>query len=55
MYNMILVCRIGEAPALANALKMVCASILQEDGVVRGITNLGDRVLNKTLKSGEGL
>jgi ribosomal protein S6 len=32
-------------------LKMVSTTILSEGGVVRGYTNLGDRVLPKNIKS----
>ena len=54
LYELVLVCRIGESSALATALKRITSGILQEGGVVRNINNIGDRVLTKNLTSKEG-
>jgi ribosomal protein S6 len=54
-YNLVMICRVGESQSLGSLLKTVSTSILQEGGVVRGFTNLGDRVLPKTLKSQDGV
>ena len=55
LYELVLVCKIGESHALASCLKAVSASILQEGGVVRGFNNLGDRVLTKNMRSEDGV
>ena len=55
LYELVLVCRMGESQAMANLIKAVSATILQEGGVVRGYTNLGDRVLVKTYKTPDGI
>ena len=51
LYEMVMVCKMGESASMATLLKNVSTVILQEGGVVRGISNLGDRVLCKNLKS----
>ena len=51
LYELVMVCRMGESTALSQMLKMVSTTILSEGGVVRGYSNLGDRVLPKNIKS----
>ena len=51
LYELVIVCKIGESQHLASMLKTVSSVILQEGGVVRGFTNLGDRVLVKNFRS----
>ena len=53
LYEMIMVCKVGESVHMASLLKNVSTVILQEGGVVRGVSNLGDRVLCKNLKSSD--
>jgi ribosomal protein S6 len=55
LYELVMVCRMGESQALGSLLKAVTACVLQEGGVVRGYTNLGDRVLVKNLTSQDGI
>jgi ribosomal protein S6 len=55
LYELVLVCRMGESGALATALKRISSTILQEGGVVRNINNIGDRVLTKNLSSKDGI
>ena len=55
LYELVMVCRMGESHNLATLLKTVSATILQEGGVVRGYQNMGDRVLVKNLKSVDGV
>ena len=55
LYEMVMICKLGEQANLATLLKNVSAAILQEGGVVRGFTNLGDRVLTKNLRSQDGV
>ena len=52
---MVMVCRLGESHAMASMLKGLSTVILQEGGVVRGISNLGDRVLCKNMKTVDGV
>ena len=54
LYQMVVICKVGESHALGTMLKAVSAAILQEGGIVRGFENLGDRVLTKNLKSQHG-
>ena len=54
LYELVLVCRISEPAKLKTMLKGISNVILTEGGVVRGFTNLGDRVLTKSLKSIDG-
>lgn len=51
LYELVIVCKMGESQHLASMLKAVSTVILQEGGVVRGFTNLGDRVLVKNYRS----
>ena len=54
LYELVLVCRISEPARMKAMLKSLSTVILTEGGVVRGFTNLGDRVLTKTLNSIDG-
>ena len=45
LYEMVMVCRMCEQQPMTQLLRQVSKSILSEGGVVRGFTNLGDRVL----------
>jgi len=51
---MVMVCRMAEQQPMTQLLRQVSKSILSEGGVVRGFTNLGDRVLvrNRTTEDG---
>lgn len=44
---MVMVCRMGEQHAMSTLLRTVSKTVLAEGGVVRGFTNLGDRVLTR--------
>jgi ribosomal protein S6 len=55
LYELVLICRMGESSALATCLKRISSGILQEGGVVRNINNIGDRVLVKNLSSKDGI
>ena len=55
LYEMIMIVKLGEQANLATLLKNVSGAILQEGGIVRGFTNLGDRVLTKNLRSLDGV
>ena len=54
LYELVLVCRIGEPSKMKQLLKVLSNTILSEGGVVRGFTNLGDRILTKSLHSTDG-
>eukprot|EP00347_Sterkiella_histriomuscorum_P012200 403369512 len=54
-YEMIMLCKVGESQAMATLVKNVSTTILQQGGVVRGIDNLGDRVISKTMKAQDGM
>ena len=41
LYELIMICKLGEQASLSALLKSVSAAILQEGGVVRGFQNLG--------------
>ena len=47
LYEMVMVCRMGEQHAISTLLNSVSKTILAEGGVVRGFKNLGDRVLTR--------
>ena len=55
LYEMIMVCRMAEQGAMTNLLRVVSNSILTEGGVVRGFTNLGDRVLTRNQATEDGV
>jgi len=55
LYELVMICRMGESSALANSLKSVSTMILENGGVVRQVNNLGDRVLTKNYKSRDGI
>jgi ribosomal protein S6 len=55
LYELTMVCRMGESNALSSLLKAVSTTVLQEGGVVRGYRNLGDRVMPKNLRSVDGI
>ena len=44
---MVMVCRMAEQQAMTQLLRSISLAILQEGGVVRSFTNLGDRVLTR--------
>ena len=54
LYEMVMVCRMAEQAQMTQLLKNVSRAILAEGGVVRGFSNLGDRILtrNKTTEDG---
>jgi ribosomal protein S6 len=54
LYEMIVVCRLGETQAIANLIKTLVVSIYQEGGVVRRFVNMGDRITQKNLKAKDG-
>ena len=54
LYEMIILCKIGESQALANLIKNMVTVIYQEGGVVRKVVNLGDRISDKSYKSKDG-
>ena len=54
LYEMIVLCRIGESQALANLIKNMVTAIYQEGGVVRKVVNLGDRISDKSYKAKDG-
>lgn len=63
-YEMIMLCKIGESHAMGTLVKNVAGVILAEGGnssrfllllgVVRGIDNLGDRIISKNMKAKDG-
>jgi hypothetical protein len=66
-YELIMLCKMGETQAMGTLIKNVSAVILQEGGikyylnaywndigVVRGVENLGDRILCKNMKGKDG-
>lgn len=55
LYELVMVCRMGESQNLGTLLKSVTSTVLQEGGVVRGYRNLGDRVLTKNIRSVDGV
>lgn len=54
IYEMIILCKIGETQAMANLIKNMVTAIYQEGGVVRRIHNLGDRISDKSYKAKDG-
>jgi ribosomal protein S6 len=54
IYEMIIICKIGETQAVANLIKNMVTAIYQEGGVVRRIMNLGDRISDKSYKAKDG-
>ena len=54
LYELVLVCKMGESHNLGTLLKTVSSAVLQEGGIVRGYRNLGDRVLTKNLSTTDG-
>ena len=55
LYEIVMVARIGDPVSFKSMLKILCSNILQSGGVVRGMENLGDRVLVKSLRSNDGI
>ncbi len=51
---MVVLCRIGETQAVANLIKNMVYAVSQEGGVIRQVTNLGDRISDKSYKSKDG-
>ena len=54
LYEMVMVCRMAEQHQMSTLLRQVSKTILQEGGVVRGFTNLGDRVLTRSRETEDG-
>lgn len=54
LYEMIMVCRVGDSAAITALYKSLSAAILSEGGIVRALDNLGDRVLAKNYKADDG-
>ena len=54
LYEMIILCKIGESQALVNLIKNMVTAVYQEGGVVRKVVNLGDRISDKSYKSKDG-
>jgi hypothetical protein len=54
LYEMVVLCRIGETQAIANLIKSMVYAVYQEGGVIRKISNLGDRISDKSYKSKDG-
>lgn len=55
LYEMIMVCRMAEQQAMTQLLRIVSKTVLAEGGVVRGFTNLGDRVLTRNRQTEDGV
>jgi hypothetical protein len=55
LYELVLVCRMGENSALSALLKAVSTTVLSEGGVVRGYRNLGDRVMPRNVRGSDGV
>ena len=55
LYEMIMVCRMGEQQHMSTLLRSVSKTILGEGGVVRGFANLGDRVLTRNRQTEDGV
>eukprot|EP00806_Schmidingerella_arcuata_P001505 Macronucleus_2358.p2 GENE.Macronucleus_2358~~Macronucleus_2358.p2 ORF type:complete len:207 (+),score=51.22 Macronucleus_2358:1-621(+) len=55
LYEMIMVCRMAEQSAMSTLLRNVSKTILGEGGVVRGFTNMGDRVLTRNKQTEDGV
>ena len=54
LYELLIICKIGETSAMGTLLKNVSSVILSQGGVVRGYENLGDRIQSKNLKAQDG-
>lgn len=52
---MVMVCRMAEQQQMTALLRTISKTILGEGGVVRGFTNLGDRVLTRNRTSEDGI
>ena len=55
LYEMVMVCRMAEQQNMTTLLRAVSRAVLQEGGVVRGFTNLGDRVLTRNKATEDGV
>lgn len=55
LYEMVMVCRMAEQQQMTALLRTISKTILGEGGVVRGFTNLGDRVLTRNQPSEDGV
>lgn len=51
LYEMIIICRLGETQAMANLMKQLVVSVNQEGGVIRRFVNLGDRIARKNMRT----
>jgi ribosomal protein S6 len=47
LYEMVLVCKLGESQAIANLIKSLTYCVYQEGGMIRRFINLGDRIPSK--------
>lgn len=55
LYEMIMVCRMAEQQSMTQLLRQVSQAVLAEGGVVRGFTNLGDRILTRNRQTEDGV
>ena len=51
LYEMIIICRIGETQAIGNLMRTLSVAIYNEGGVVRRFVNLGDRIPARSFKT----
>ncbi len=54
LYEMIVLCRIGESQAIANLIKSLVIAVYQEGGVIRKVSSLGDRISDKSYRAKDG-
>jgi hypothetical protein len=54
LYEMIILCKIGETQAVANLIKALVIAVYQEGGVIRKVSNLGDRISDKSYRAKDG-
>jgi len=55
LYEMVMVCRMAEQQSMSLLLTQLSKTILAEGGVIRGFTNLGDRVLTRNRTTEDGV
>jgi hypothetical protein len=51
VYELIILCRIGETQGIANLIKNLVNCVYQEGGVIRQVYNLGDRISDRSFKT----
>ena len=54
LYEVIFITRVGSSLSLTNTLRSIASKAAEDGGVVRNMTNLGDRILCKKVQKEQG-